>query len=103
MSSLVGVIKLSWGTGEDVQAASAQCLQAALGMGCRIRPHASPKACPAGSGAGEGNSSRCEGTEQSSLQKCTLCTAEPSSTLRSAQLEKCVPKCLPNIVYFSGC
>lgn len=67
------------------------------------QPHASPKACPAGSGAGEGNSSRCEGTEQSSLQKCTLCTAEPSSTLRSAQLEKCVPKCLPNMVYFSGC
>lgn len=46
MSSLVGVIKLSWGTGEDVQAASAQCLQAALGMGCRIRPHASPMPAP---------------------------------------------------------
>lgn len=54
MSSLVGVIELSWGAGEDVQAVSGQCLQAALGMGCRTRPHASPKACPAGSDAAGG-------------------------------------------------
>lgn len=94
MSSLVGVIKLSWGAGEDVQTVSGQCLQAALRMGCRIRPLASPEACPAGNGAGGGNSTRCEGTEQSSLQKCTStskhCMAESPSTLRAAQLEKCV-------------
>lgn len=109
MSSLMGVMKLSWGAGEDVQAVSGQCLQAALRMGCRSRPLASPKAYPAGNGAGwrRGNSTRCEGTKQSSLQKCTCtskhCTAESPSTLRAAQLEKCVQLCLPSVVYFSGC
>lgn len=107
MSSLVGVIKLSWGAGEDVQAVSGQCLQAALRKGCRIRPLASPKACPAGNSADGGNSIRCEGTEQSSLQKCTCtskhCMAESASILRAAQFEECVQLCLPSVVYFSGC
>lgn len=94
MSSLVSVIKLSWGAGEDVQAVSGQHLEAALRMGCRIRPRASPKACPAGNGAGNGvNLTRYEGTGQSSLQKCTCtskhCMAESPSTPRAAQLEEC--------------
>lgn len=81
-----------------------QYLQAALGMGCRIRPHASPKACPAGTGAGGGNSSRCEGTQRAELPAemhiQALCTAESPSTLRATQLEKCVQLCLPNIIVF---
>lgn len=74
MSSLVGVIKLSWGRGEDVQAVSRQCLQAALRMGAGSAP-CQPQSLSCWDDAAGGNSTRGEGTEQSSLQEYT-CTSK---------------------------